>query len=524
MAAIERKPLTAYQRRLRKELGGDEDDQPTVDQQLARLEVDIRRLKVEFDIFFNGGVKHPPYETRNRVETTFARLGDDRTLTYAQRYKYNSLASRFASFRDMWRRSMQSKEEGRDFITVARAKLTAMREAADAEIAARNAAKYGTTVTNANVAPQATPLVEKPAPELAAPNLVESPIPAIDEGLVIAAPLVAAAPLAPSPPQLELVPPVAVGTEGVSSFDMAKVEPELSVPTESLPPVAEGTEGPPEAFESIAREHYQTDGFGDDPVPVESGDVAPELESNPSSAEPEFCGAPLTEVEAVDQVIPQRADDPQPVNDVEEPLKSTPTRFPKILPPSAHAAEPPAPVKYARRSGDRRSGDRRALPFGRRATDYTPEDLKPNTDAPIIVPKAHAADLAPFEAAESVRPMPDESTSRVEAAASMVDEAPTRSPDQVKSASGPNVPNVEVGSFEFTNPRREPAQVKALVAALVQAKETCGESAADLLPSRYGHLLAARAEKLKKKSGCTTVIFTIVIEDGQVSLNARAGE
>ena len=63
------------------------DYEPTVDDQLTRLEEDIRRLKIEFDIFFNGASKRPPYDTKGRVETIIKRLGDDRTLSYAQRYR-----------------------------------------------------------------------------------------------------------------------------------------------------------------------------------------------------------------------------------------------------------------------------------------------------------------------------------------------------------------------------------------------------------------------------------------------------
>ena len=80
------------------------DNQPTPDEQLTRLEDDIRRLRIEFDIFFNGAAKRPPYDTKGRVETLLKRLGDDRTLTYAQRYRYNSLAARYNAFRDLWRR------------------------------------------------------------------------------------------------------------------------------------------------------------------------------------------------------------------------------------------------------------------------------------------------------------------------------------------------------------------------------------------------------------------------------------
>ncbi|HUQ33941.1 MAG TPA: MXAN_5187 C-terminal domain-containing protein [Pyrinomonadaceae bacterium] len=89
------------------------DAQPTIDEQLVRLEDDVRKLKVEFDIYFNGSSKRPPYDTKGRVETLIKRLADERQLTYAQRYQYNSLVARYTSFRDLWRRTVQEREEGR---------------------------------------------------------------------------------------------------------------------------------------------------------------------------------------------------------------------------------------------------------------------------------------------------------------------------------------------------------------------------------------------------------------------------
>jgi len=97
------------------------ENQPTIEEQLSRLEEDIRRLKIEFDIYFNGASKRPPYDTKGRVDTLIKRVADDRTLTFAQRYRYNSLAARYSSFRDMWRRTMQGREEGRDAVSAARA-------------------------------------------------------------------------------------------------------------------------------------------------------------------------------------------------------------------------------------------------------------------------------------------------------------------------------------------------------------------------------------------------------------------
>lgn len=85
----------------------------TIEDQLSRVEEDIRRLKVEFDVYFNGGTKRPPYDTKMRLESHLKRLADDRSLNFAQRYHLNSLSTRYASFRELWRRTIQDREEGR---------------------------------------------------------------------------------------------------------------------------------------------------------------------------------------------------------------------------------------------------------------------------------------------------------------------------------------------------------------------------------------------------------------------------
>jgi hypothetical protein len=109
------------QRKQRAKPGLIQDNEPTIDDQLTRLEEDIRKLKIEFDIYFNGASKRPPYDTKNRVETVFKRLADDRTLTFAQRFRINTLTARYTSFRELWRRTMQGREEGRDPVSQARA-------------------------------------------------------------------------------------------------------------------------------------------------------------------------------------------------------------------------------------------------------------------------------------------------------------------------------------------------------------------------------------------------------------------
>lgn len=81
------------------------------DKQLGRLEDDIRKLKIDFDIYFNGSSKRPPLEARARLESFIKRISDNRQMTYAQRYQLNALISRFTSYRELWRRTLRTKGE-----------------------------------------------------------------------------------------------------------------------------------------------------------------------------------------------------------------------------------------------------------------------------------------------------------------------------------------------------------------------------------------------------------------------------
>ncbi|MEZ5426702.1 MAG: hypothetical protein R2747_10580 [Pyrinomonadaceae bacterium] len=88
-----------------------QEEMADMDQQIKRLEDDIRKLKIEFDIYFNGGTKRPPLESRARLESNIKRISDDRSLSYAQRYHFNTLVARFTSYRELWRRLLKQKGE-----------------------------------------------------------------------------------------------------------------------------------------------------------------------------------------------------------------------------------------------------------------------------------------------------------------------------------------------------------------------------------------------------------------------------
>jgi hypothetical protein len=84
----------------------------TADEELSLLEDNIRRLKIEFDIYFNGGKPLPPTDLQWRVESVVKKFSDSQKLTFAQRFRYNSLAQRYSIFSDLWRQRIKNREEG----------------------------------------------------------------------------------------------------------------------------------------------------------------------------------------------------------------------------------------------------------------------------------------------------------------------------------------------------------------------------------------------------------------------------
>jgi len=82
-----------------------------VDKQLTRIEEDMRKLKIDFDIYLNGATKRPPLEQRARLDSLIKRLSDNRSFTYAQRFQFNALVARFAAYRELWRRALKARGE-----------------------------------------------------------------------------------------------------------------------------------------------------------------------------------------------------------------------------------------------------------------------------------------------------------------------------------------------------------------------------------------------------------------------------
>jgi hypothetical protein len=84
------------------------------DEKLTKLEDDLRRFKVEYEVYFNGSSSRPPRDTVFRVENLIKRYTADQSeLNFGQRYKLNSLAQKYAVQSQLWKRELMEKEEGR---------------------------------------------------------------------------------------------------------------------------------------------------------------------------------------------------------------------------------------------------------------------------------------------------------------------------------------------------------------------------------------------------------------------------
>ena len=82
------------------------------DEELALLDDTIRKLKVEYEVYFAGASKKPPDDLEWRVRATIKKYSDGRALSFAQQFRYNTLAQKYAVFSDLWRRKLKIKEEG----------------------------------------------------------------------------------------------------------------------------------------------------------------------------------------------------------------------------------------------------------------------------------------------------------------------------------------------------------------------------------------------------------------------------
>jgi hypothetical protein len=84
----------------------------TIDEELNLLEQLLRRLKIEYEVFFNNPAKRPPTDVEWKVLSLIRKFSDGARISFSQRYRYNEMAQRYAVQSDLWRKKMRIREEG----------------------------------------------------------------------------------------------------------------------------------------------------------------------------------------------------------------------------------------------------------------------------------------------------------------------------------------------------------------------------------------------------------------------------
>lgn len=82
------------------------------DDELDKLEEEIRKLKNKYDQFFSGIIKVPPSFERHQVEALIHELNKQNMRDNTRRFRFNTMMSRFNQFRELWGRKLREREEG----------------------------------------------------------------------------------------------------------------------------------------------------------------------------------------------------------------------------------------------------------------------------------------------------------------------------------------------------------------------------------------------------------------------------
>lgn len=84
---------------------------PSIDDELAQIERDIRTLKIEYEQYFGGGRPRPPTDTQWRVDNLVRRYNErGGELSSGQRFRFYNIQQTYAKYQDMWRKKLMQKE------------------------------------------------------------------------------------------------------------------------------------------------------------------------------------------------------------------------------------------------------------------------------------------------------------------------------------------------------------------------------------------------------------------------------
>lgn len=84
----------------------------SMEDDLKALDFEIRRLKVQYDLYFQGANPRPPTDQHSALSRAFRKLQGVELRNMAERFMYSSIVNKFNTFQELWNKMMRMKEEG----------------------------------------------------------------------------------------------------------------------------------------------------------------------------------------------------------------------------------------------------------------------------------------------------------------------------------------------------------------------------------------------------------------------------
>src|SRR4030065_237814 len=80
--------------------------------EMDNLEAKIIRLKVDYEQYFTRIIKREPVRLRDEIEAIIRHYSNKNINNTSIKFRYNSLVSRYNSYKQYWTRTLRAIEEG----------------------------------------------------------------------------------------------------------------------------------------------------------------------------------------------------------------------------------------------------------------------------------------------------------------------------------------------------------------------------------------------------------------------------
>ncbi|HKB08628.1 MAG TPA: MXAN_5187 C-terminal domain-containing protein [Candidatus Polarisedimenticolia bacterium] len=83
----------------------------TVEEEIKKIDIDITKLKIQFDLYFSGSVPKPPTDQRDAIDKLLKKVQFS-LKSSGDRFLYNSVLNKFNAYTELWLKQLRVKEEG----------------------------------------------------------------------------------------------------------------------------------------------------------------------------------------------------------------------------------------------------------------------------------------------------------------------------------------------------------------------------------------------------------------------------